>query len=406
MDFTDRFAGWSAIAVLVLASAAMLAGAALCPAETKRSRVFLIAAAIAAIGLCGRPLFEDDHYRYLWDGYRTATAGSPYGAAPERFEFDDSVPERFRGILDFVNNPEVPTIYGPVLEGGFYLGYLVAPGHERALRLIWALAALAMTGMLLRHFSARDVALFAWNPLLLKETYLSGHPDILVAVLLCGGWLLACRKPGMRFAWTLGLAAATKIAALAAGPLLLLAERRLRVFAAAGAAFLIPYAPFLLAGGIASDGAGLSVFAQRWLFNPSPLYLAANAVLGGEGARLALGLAGAALALWLLCRRSALDTQTLPPFHLLFGAVLLVSPVVNGWYLLWGLPAAVGRRLVWPWIASAALMLSYARGEVLEAAWLDPFALHPAAYAVEWSAIALALAWDGWRAWRSTSAGR
>ena len=43
------------------------------------------AVAFRICGLVGGPLFEDDFYRYLWDGYRFATTGTPYAAVPEAF---------------------------------------------------------------------------------------------------------------------------------------------------------------------------------------------------------------------------------------------------------------------------------------------------------------------------------
>jgi len=65
------------------------------------------------ISLIGEPLFEDDYYRYMWDGYQTATTNDPYTLAPEFF-FDEDVPEIFEPILSLINYPNVETVYGPV----------------------------------------------------------------------------------------------------------------------------------------------------------------------------------------------------------------------------------------------------------------------------------------------------
>lgn len=71
--------------------------------------------------------------------------------------------------------------------------------------------------------------------------------------------------------------------------------------------------------------------------------------------------------------------------------------MVNPWYLLWGLPAAVTSRATWPWAASFALLLSYATGENLGLPALDPFAVHPLAYWLQWGLILGAVAFDSRR---------
>ena len=43
----------------------------------------------------------------------------------------------------------------------------------------------------------------------------------------------------------------------------------------------------------------------------------------------------------------------------MFGAILIFTPAVNSWYLLWMLPFALDRRDVWPYVASAVFPLSY-----------------------------------------------
>ena len=40
-------------------------------------RLIFWAVAFRVCGLAGGPFYEDDFYRYLWDGYRFATTGSP-----------------------------------------------------------------------------------------------------------------------------------------------------------------------------------------------------------------------------------------------------------------------------------------------------------------------------------------
>jgi len=103
------------------------------PDRVSVGRLLLWAVVFRAIGLFGGPFFEDDYFRYLWDGYRFAQDGTPYGLAPEAFFADPAVPALFQGILDRINFPELPPIYGPPTQLAFLPGYRVAPGIVAAL---------------------------------------------------------------------------------------------------------------------------------------------------------------------------------------------------------------------------------------------------------------------------------
>ena len=140
-------------------------------------------------GLFGFPLFEDDYFRYLWDGYRFAEVGTPYGWAPAASFADAEVPQVFQRILDQVNYPDIPTIYGPVAEFSFLLAYLVAPGSLVPLQLILIGVDILLIRLLLTAAPPRFVLLYAWCPLVIKEIAFTAHPDGL------GRVPAGCRSP-------------------------------------------------------------------------------------------------------------------------------------------------------------------------------------------------------------------
>ena len=86
------------------------------------------------------------------------------------------------------------------------------------------------------------------------------------------------------------------------------------------------------------------------------------------------------------------------PLAAIFGIILLFAPAVNAWYLLWLLPLAVGRKEIWPYVASAVLPLSYLTGLNLEDFSLEDFQVHPLAHTAQWIAIAGVIAFEIWRA--------
>ena len=253
-------------------------------------RLILWAVAFRICGLAGGPFYEDDFYRYLWDGYRFAATGTPYGPAPETFFVDPSVPPAMQSVLSGINTPELPTIYAPVTQVIFLLGYWVQPGSVAVLQAILILLDLALVVLLLRLAPARNVLLYAWCPLVIKEIAFTAHPDGAGACLLLAAVVLSRGRRWQVAAFTLGLAAGAKAFGLVLAPLVL-AGARLRHWLMFAATVAAVYAPFALSGG--SELASLQVFAREWEFN-SWLFGLLKTALPPFEARLALGLAFAA----------------------------------------------------------------------------------------------------------------
>lgn len=139
--------------------------------------IFISALILRLMSLLGDPLFEDDYFRYLWDGFQTATTNDPYSLAPAVF-FDRDVPEVFEPILSLINYPDIATVYGPVSEWIFALGYLIAPAEIWPLQLLASIADMLVLCVLYRMGAGNALLLYAWSPLLLKEFSLTAHPDI------------------------------------------------------------------------------------------------------------------------------------------------------------------------------------------------------------------------------------
>jgi hypothetical protein len=370
-------------------------------------------AAIVALALLVRmlaalasPLLEDDHYRYLWDGLRSATALDPYRLAPEAFFGDAGLAPQWQDILSGINHPELPTIYGPLLQMLFALGYWLAPGELAPLQVLLVTIDMAVLAVLaMQRVPARWLLAYALHPLVLKEAIASAHPDGLVALCL----LLALASwQRRRAAWVgamLGLAIGAKVAALVALPLLMLAPAlrdsapraavrwALIVCAACAATVLALYAPFLLGGG--SDATALGAFGTQWRFNPL-LYRAFEGALPAAAARPAAALcvmAGIAVIAWQWQRR---DAVAAPPLHAAFLLLLLFSPVVNPWYWLWTLPLAVFAQRAGVLAIGVVAVLSYLNSSVLGAtAWAESVAPYNVAWPL--AAVQLAVLLAAWR---------
>ena len=135
----------------------------------------------------------------------------------------------------------------------------------------------------------------------------------------------------------------------------------IRAFGATGFVLIACYLPFYWLAG--SDAPTLSQFAQNWRFNPL-LYAAFDAIAGPTAGRLLAAIAIVTLAVILYWRDAQAGSlrPRIPPADYALGALLLFSPVVNPWYLLWLLPFAVMRPSRTAWTATFLLPLSYWNG--------------------------------------------
>ena len=383
-------------------------------AQTPLAWVFGLALVLRVIAVQAEPLLEDDHYRYLWDGMRTAQHFDPYRLAPSAYFGANDLAPRWQDILSGINNPSVPTLYGPVLQALFALAHGLAPGRLGAIQGLVLLVDLGCIALLARHgVGARWLLVYALHPMILKEAMASAHPDGLVALWLLLA-LLAWRRERLLFTGVLlGLAVATKVAALLVVPLFLFGPQRTLAFwrtsSAVALGFVVAlgaaYLPFLAAGG--SDALGLQTFATQWRFNPL-LYRVIEAGVPSGMARpvAALTIAAGMLVLLWRWRSSSRNTgpagraAVMPPVDSVFLLLLLLAPVVNPWYSLWALgPAIAARRPLVP-VMGCVSVLAYLNGSVLQEAgwqaatgWVAPYTVPWPVALIQVSAVVFAAVW-------------
>jgi hypothetical protein len=304
------------------------------------------------------PVFEADYYRYLWDGHVLSQGINPYLHPPDAPALDDYETDyRF-----FIQWSQYRTIYPPVAQYVFALAHVLAPDSLLALKVLLTLFDLATGLVLIAFLRARGLdpggsALYLLNPLVLKEVANSAHVDALPSFLaLAAAYFLYVDRRGR--AWLfLALAAGAKLYAVSLAPALARLDARYRTHALGAAMlFAVLYVPFLGAG---TDllGGGVA-FARHWVFNAS-LYRVLSAVLPSPtAAKLA---AGALFVLFVSWRvRRLRERDGIPAAALaILGTLLLLSPVVNAWYVLWLVPFACLERSL-PWLAFSFLVgLSY-----------------------------------------------
>jgi hypothetical protein len=323
-------------------------------------------------------LYDNDVWRYLWDGHLAAHGLDPYARSPAEvgeLAFDEVPPYdalfsdgRWWDVWDSMSFRTYTSVYPPAAQALFRLAHALAPGSVVAWKLLVValdlVTCLLLAGLLHRlGRSPAELLLYAWNPLAIKELAGSGHVDAL-AVLLVTATVLALlrRRPVAGMLAYAGAILAKLSPLVAVGPLLRRVPRRWwAVLPVALVAGLLPYA-----GGLDELAAGLAVFGRQWVFNAGPWALLAwiarqaGAADPAAVARLASAVVVAAVALAVTLYHRRQPPEALPAAVFAILATLVVmSPAVMPWYLLWPLPLAVAAGIRSWWLFTALAPLSY-----------------------------------------------
>lgn len=337
--------------------------------EFSITNILLWATLLRLCGLLGVPLFEDDYFRYLWDGYRFAMDGTPYGTTPFEFFDDPSVLQSFQLILNGINYPDLPTIYGPTTEVAFLIAYWLSPGKLVGLQLILIFMDVVLIWLMRTECSSRFLFLYAFCPLVIKEIAFTAHAETIGILCLVGAVICRKRNAEVPLGVLLGLAIGARVFAWILVPFLLV-RTGWKVWISLVATLGLLYIPFVLQG--ATEFETLWAFARHWEFN-SFLYGMLSQFAGSDLSRLVLGvLFGCGTTLYFV-KYYQKPTFEMPRGDLLLGGLLLISPVINPWYVVWLLPFAMVYPSFWVWTSTYAVFLSYVTALNLGLIDQDPF---------------------------------
>jgi hypothetical protein len=284
------------------------------------------------------PSLSTDVHRYRWDGHVQNAGWNPYAVAP--------TDPRLAALRDpgwaVMPAPEIPTMYPPLSQLVFRVTWRLLPDPV-GFKLPFLLADVAVAAMLaawVRRAGGRNyqVAIYAWNPLVVVEFASSGHNDALAIASVLAALLIIRRYPVVS-TLTLTAGALAKAFPAVLLPLALIRSgwpRRLRGWLAAtgcvalAALCTLPYykawREFLQM---------LNYYQVVWRNYNSSVYpvllwfSGSYELAAGIGEGIVLG-----LALWLAVRRA----EPIRAAFLLIGSVLLLAPNGYSWYFTWIVP--------------------------------------------------------------------
>jgi alpha-1,6-mannosyltransferase len=280
------------------------------------------------------PLGSDDVYRYIWDGRVQAAGINPYRFAPEDTALQSLHTEELPSL---VNHPNMKTIYFPLTQWLFHIGYQLGGEGVWSFQFLILLAeVLTITGLvrLMRELSRSPwhTLIYAACPLVLLQFSLDAHVDALGFPLLVFAFLLYHRRKTTLSLILFGLSMLVKPVALVILPILLLDQRgfanKLKVAVLPLAVLCIPFLPYMFT---ANPFEALAAFSRDWMFNGALFSLLFPLFSDNQTTRLWC-LAFLSIMLSAVClSRKSLHEKVVLSLLLLF----LCSPVVHPWYLGW-----------------------------------------------------------------------
>jgi len=386
----DRALVWLA-ASGAAAGALYLAGLSIAgrfPPKLQFLQIVAVAALARLVVSSSAPMLESDYQRYLWDGAVTAHAINPYRHSPgEVLEQSIEGPEAERlialsaragPVLERTNHPSLTTIYPPIAQFAFAAAHVLDPFGVNGLRVVYLLADFATILIIAQSLRALSLpsswlAIYAWNPILLREVYSALHMDILLLPLLAGAVLAGVRKRGWLGAALLVIASAVKVWPIVLVPLLLTCSARSwaglgRSVVALTILAMAVWLPVLMVSH--GDTSGFVAYGRGWQNNDGffrlGIWLTESTLTALRLAPwhshtimrvLAAALIGAVVVYQLWRRRE--DAASLPTSCLVVvGAVFLLSPTQFPWYWLWCLPLLALRPFA-PLLLYAVLLPTY-----------------------------------------------
>jgi alpha-1,6-mannosyltransferase len=304
-------------------------------------------------------LYDDDVWRYLWEGHAWPAGVNPMRTSPEQLEEydleqrDPALHKRlynsklWSDVYDNIGYRQVASPYPYAAQAVFRMAGWIAPGSVLVWKLIivafdlaavWLLAGLAGPGAR----GSLMLLAYAWNPLVIKEFAGSGHVDAVFVCLL----IAALTAKGTRAGLLLGVAALVKPVALLFAPAFYRRSGWRGLLGPAAAAGLFAY----------GFPEGLRAYAEQWTFNPAIFRM----LPGGRPVGMVIGAAVVCAVMIAWFRKDDGSSEALRVQGLwLLGAFLLMTPMFAPWYLTWLLPLAA-LQLSWFWLAlSVSIFLSY-----------------------------------------------
>ncbi|MBU0560130.1 MAG: hypothetical protein ABIJ40_17285, partial [Bacteroidota bacterium] len=280
------------------------------------------------------PVGSDDYYRYLWDGKVQTNGTNPFQFAPNDSELthlsSDILPAK-------VSYPNIKTIYFPVAQTVFSLSYWLSEESVVGLK-IYLMAAdlliLICLFFLFKQFKIDNkfALIYLTLPLIYFQFYIDAHIDLFGAALMLASLTLYFYNKKLLSYIILGLSISVKPTGLILIPFYFQNEVMLKKKLFAGAVplivFTITFLPYVFT---ATPLDTLILYSSKWTFN-GMIYNAVNLFFDGTTSiRIACGILFLLAIFVIYILKIRLEAK----IYLALFLLLIFSPIVHPWYLIW-----------------------------------------------------------------------
>ncbi|MDP2039010.1 MAG: hypothetical protein Q8L04_16650, partial [Ignavibacteria bacterium] len=322
------------------------------------SKLLTAAIVIRILFLFSQPVGSDDVYRYMWDG-KTQDAGiNPYLYKPadEKLNFlhSDILPSK-------MNFKEMKTIYFPLSQWLFYVGYKLSGEAVWAYKLLLLLSELLTLFLLYKILAKLNIAkkyllLYALAPLPIIQFALDAHLDGFGLPLLLAFIYFYLADKKIISAIFLGLSFSIKPVGVLILPILFLREKKitnkLLMVTVPFIAFGIQFLPYIFS---ANPLEAFLIYTRNWFYNGLVFNLLNSFIHNNQTTRFWCSVVLlVSLVPVYFSKKILLD-------KIYFAVMLLMifSPVVHPWYISWVLILVVlTRKWSGAYFAAAASLTS------------------------------------------------
>lgn len=343
--------------------------------------LLLIAVVFRLVFTFSVPVLSDDFYRFIWDGELWVNGINPFSMTPREITGKFDI-QRLEALFPYIYGKDYHTVYPPLAQFVFRIAaagsanILTAVLWLRLFVFIFEAGTIWLLWRLLKEINlpVSNLFLYALNPLIILE--FSGnlhHEGYLIFFLTLTIWFLK-KNNFISMALAFSGAVVSKLLPLIFLPALILKIPRRQRLIACSIIFLITATGFFLMGGsevLFGMTSGLSLYFQKFEFNPSMWYLvraAGNFMTGWN----IIGYAGPVMGLIATClifyfsfhaAKGMTDENQLQKltdtWSIVLTCYLVFSTTVHPWYITPLIFFSVFSNFRFSLIWSALIMLTY-----------------------------------------------
>ncbi|HSW54822.1 MAG TPA: hypothetical protein VLH59_07015 [Ignavibacteriaceae bacterium] len=280
------------------------------------------------------PIGSDDYYRYIWDGKVQANGINPFLYQPNSTALNHLHSEILPAKVSY---PNIKTIYFPVSQWIFVIAYWLSGENAIGLKIIYLLfelITLIALYFLLKHFNVdlKYLLIYAALPLITFQYFIDAHIDIAGTALMISSIAFYFYNKKFFSYILLGLSISVKPTGLLLLPFYFQNEavikEKLKSVMTPIVVFVITFLPYLFT---ATPLETLINYSVNWTFN-GMIYNTLNLFISDNSMiRILCGVLFILVIGYLYFSKIDL----LRKIYLSLFLLMLFSPVVHPWYLIW-----------------------------------------------------------------------